>query len=662
MKTLYLAGFVLLSLIPDSFGIEGFDFIIDTDRQNYKRVPRALLADANGDRFSQLPKEAFTFCFYAYVKATPGQLVTYASYSSIEASSVNELYFESAYGSGSYTALSIRGEKAIFSVTPHLNDWTHVCCSWSSSSGQVQLFFNGNEIAGDEVDVHKGNTIGGDGFFVMAQDQDYYDTDYDPGQGFNGRITQFNLWDRELSEAEVNQVMTNTLSGEVVAWSNSTWQLNGGMMLEKTTAPVYTACGEVQTLSCQNVKRTFTSPYDLETGFEDGFPSEVTGTSKNVVIPDMEEFSYCFNLYNGFAGYEFELFTYKTPEGESAITFRYSFDPPYFLYFGVGDNQGKDNIYFGEGRSYHCCVTWHGPTGKLRFYLDGKIYAKPDTISQNYVVPGSGKIVVTQEQFAPLNKDAPTDGFKYKISDLYMWDRYLTKQDVARFYNCSGSVNGHFLNPSNAKWDVEEHGCPAHTKLAPQESTNASDFEDNTNKTRKFKYVYFYGHIVPKMTQLSACCWVYSEEKNPSVGPFISTKVVAISANGGFQFSYVKKPIAEFPNYTIEAGSWHHVCVTWSNAAAEATQLFVDGEKKGSVSGYATRKALRPNTVWYTSYVQYAPADKEDPTKGFYFKVTGVNLWNYTISDEEVKRAYQCSLVQGNIINAKGNIWMKVEV
>ena len=113
---------------------------------------------------------------------------------------------EVEYGND-YLVFYIHGESAIFSATPSLNEWTHVCVTWQSLTGETLLYFNGTR-AGRRTQLLKGLILGRNGYFILGQDQDGYNKGFQPDEGMRGRITQFHFWNKVLSKNEGKVITT----------------------------------------------------------------------------------------------------------------------------------------------------------------------------------------------------------------------------------------------------------------------------------------------------------------------------------------------------------------------------------------------------------------------------------------------------------------------
>ena len=64
-----------------------------------------------------------------------------------------------------------------------------------------------------------------DGVLILGQDQDARGGDLDPEQSLSGKIGYFNVWDRKLTDAEIERIHScqDLSNGNVVSWTTSDW-------------------------------------------------------------------------------------------------------------------------------------------------------------------------------------------------------------------------------------------------------------------------------------------------------------------------------------------------------------------------------------------------------------------------------------------------------
>ncbi|XP_006631034.1 serum amyloid P-component-like [Lepisosteus oculatus] len=133
----------------------------------------------------------------------------------------------------------ITNSKSIFFYgVPEQNDlqrWTHLCVTWESDSGLVQLWVNGKE------SIKKGGSrsipISGKPFIVLGQEQDSYGGSFDKSQCLVGQMSNVHMWDRVLSPCEIQDVHLGTGfdPGNILSWKSMSFEITGYVILNGMT-------------------------------------------------------------------------------------------------------------------------------------------------------------------------------------------------------------------------------------------------------------------------------------------------------------------------------------------------------------------------------------------------------------------------------------------
>ncbi|KAM3598290.1 uncharacterized protein V6R79_016187 [Siganus canaliculatus] len=80
--------------------------------------------------------------------------------------------------------------------------WHHLCVVWSSIQGRFWHYSN-RRLASSGSNFRKGWEIPGGGSVVMGQEQDSVGGGFDAAEGFAGQVAGFRMWNRVLSQPEV---------------------------------------------------------------------------------------------------------------------------------------------------------------------------------------------------------------------------------------------------------------------------------------------------------------------------------------------------------------------------------------------------------------------------------------------------------------------------
>uniref|UniRef100_H0WMX8 Adhesion G protein-coupled receptor D2 n=1 Tax=Otolemur garnettii TaxID=30611 RepID=H0WMX8_OTOGA len=82
--------------------------------------------------------------------------------------------------------------------------WHHVCATWEQRGGRWALFADGRQRAGAQG-LGAGHSLPPGGILVLGQDQDSLGGGFSARDAFSGNLTDFHLWARTLSPAQLQQ-------------------------------------------------------------------------------------------------------------------------------------------------------------------------------------------------------------------------------------------------------------------------------------------------------------------------------------------------------------------------------------------------------------------------------------------------------------------------
>lgn len=100
--------------------------------------------------------------------------------------------------------------------------WHSVCCTWSSQKGEYKIYKDG-KMVNQGVNLKSGQTIKGDGTWVLGHDQDKVGGGFVANQMMQGEMTEANIWNEVLPAKEILKFSfscTSNLKGNVKSWSD----------------------------------------------------------------------------------------------------------------------------------------------------------------------------------------------------------------------------------------------------------------------------------------------------------------------------------------------------------------------------------------------------------------------------------------------------------
>ncbi|XP_044120314.1 adhesion G-protein coupled receptor D2 [Neovison vison] len=108
-------------------------------------------------------------------------------------------------GGAVHAALVVRGHHAPFLAAFRADGrWHHVCATWEQRGGRWTLFADGRRRAGARG-LGAGHPVPAGGILVLGQDQDSLGGGFSARDAFSGNLTDFHLWARALSSAELRR-------------------------------------------------------------------------------------------------------------------------------------------------------------------------------------------------------------------------------------------------------------------------------------------------------------------------------------------------------------------------------------------------------------------------------------------------------------------------
>ncbi|XP_063687907.1 C-reactive protein 3.3-like [Bolinopsis microptera] len=96
-------------------------------------------------------------------------------------------------------------------VTDQLGTWRHVCYTWSLTTRAASVYYDGLLLRSSTTP--SGKKLGLDGYIVLGNEFDTYGGGFD--DAFGGELFKVNMFDKELSAAEVKEMTDGGLCSEV---------------------------------------------------------------------------------------------------------------------------------------------------------------------------------------------------------------------------------------------------------------------------------------------------------------------------------------------------------------------------------------------------------------------------------------------------------------
>uniref|UniRef100_A0A8D0CE88 Neuronal pentraxin receptor n=1 Tax=Salvator merianae TaxID=96440 RepID=A0A8D0CE88_SALMN len=167
---------------------------------------------------------AFTICMWLKSKGTEG-VGTPFSYS--VPGQDNELVLLE-WGNDPME-LIINDKVAQLPMSLKAGTWHHICVTWITRDGIWSAYQDGQQ-RGASDNLASWHPIKPHGVIILGQEQDTLGGKFDATQAFVGEISQFNIWDRVLTPAEISSLAncTSHLHGNIIQWDEKLVEVHGG--------------------------------------------------------------------------------------------------------------------------------------------------------------------------------------------------------------------------------------------------------------------------------------------------------------------------------------------------------------------------------------------------------------------------------------------------
>ncbi|XP_056401937.1 C-reactive protein-like [Hyla sarda] len=113
---------------------------------------------------------------------------------------------------------------------PEALDWKHTCVTWDSDTGIIQLWING-KLYPRRVSK-KGFAIKPEISIILGQEQDSFGGGFDLNQCFVGEIGDVHMWDYVLTPNDIQKVVTNDQTGNVINWRSLHFEIKGSVLIQ----------------------------------------------------------------------------------------------------------------------------------------------------------------------------------------------------------------------------------------------------------------------------------------------------------------------------------------------------------------------------------------------------------------------------------------------
>ncbi|KAL0962406.1 hypothetical protein UPYG_G00339630 [Umbra pygmaea] len=191
--------------------------------------------------------------------------------------------------------------------------------------------------------------------------------------------------------------------------------------------------------------------------FQIGFPMRTNymyGRIKRTLMNEIFALTICLWLKGGSGPGLGTPFSYSVPgQANELVLIEWDNNPVELL---VNDKAVTLPIVMTDGKWHHLCVTWSTHDGHWEAFQDGLKRGSGEELSAWHPIKPGGVFILGQEQDTLGGRFDATQSFVGEMSDLQLWSRVLTPNEIYSQASCGGHLAGDVISWTEAV--VELHG------------------------------------------------------------------------------------------------------------------------------------------------------------------------------------------------------------
>lgn len=111
--------------------------------------------------------------------------------------------------------------------------------------------------------------------------------------------------------------------------------------------------------------------------------------------------------------------------------------------------------FHSDGQWHHICVTWQQRNGSWALYADGREKAAASGLLASQAIAGHGTFIIGQDQDSLGGTFKEKEAFSGNLTDLQVWQRKLSRGQVAKVRSCIAIEEGLVFGWSHNILEVE---------------------------------------------------------------------------------------------------------------------------------------------------------------------------------------------------------------
>ncbi|KAM5126683.1 C-reactive protein-like [Mantella aurantiaca] len=170
------------------------------------------------------PLEKLSVCLNFYSDLQ----LPFSLFSLATSESKNAFYFYS--NTPVYYSVAVNSVYQLFITNSNSLDWIHICVTWDSDTGVVQLWVN-EKVYPRKV-LGKGFSITNESSIVLGQTYNSVGEDFNTYMSLAGEISDVHMWDYVLTPKDIQKVISGNRHGNVISWKSLVYEVKGNILLQ----------------------------------------------------------------------------------------------------------------------------------------------------------------------------------------------------------------------------------------------------------------------------------------------------------------------------------------------------------------------------------------------------------------------------------------------
>ncbi|XP_019623047.1 PREDICTED: uncharacterized protein LOC109469107 [Branchiostoma belcheri] len=322
-----------------------------------------------------------------------------------------------------------------------LNSWNFIGATYSFSSGAVQLWHGGLQVA---------STVAGRAELAVGGTVRVGFTD-EVGGSFHGKVACVHMYDVGLNQEQIERAESKCTGGNIAlgktASLSSSWPgLPASLAVDGYTSSVVTPSGD-----CVHTDREADPWFKVDLGgnypvgrvriygrgdccgehltFPPPLSADNYASMRLKGNDTLDEFTLCFRLRTD-AGVSGTIISYATSEQSNEILL-YAINQQTTHHLFINSRYAtKLDLGVLDGEWHHVCITWTSGRGLWNIYVDGQVKENGTRMVVGHRVPTNGIMVLGQDQDSLGGGFQKFQAYTGDLSGVNMWSKVLSPAEV----------------------------------------------------------------------------------------------------------------------------------------------------------------------------------------------------------------------------------------